>query len=207
MGDIQFISTSIVQAANQRKKLKELNYFFPLVGRLAIIEVDDETSSFFVDCSNAGVLFVHAAANEISISDIIGPKVVPSFVHSFFQLNEVKNYGGYTYNHVVVDGISFVLFFNSWAKVSQGSIELFKPPALRRWFPNGVEASVSIPNSCLTQIHEFIPPPLQHDGKITVYGGAEEGSMDIEACFLPETLQALVNDEEFMDSITIYVTI
>ncbi|XP_022735593.1 uncharacterized protein LOC111288917 [Durio zibethinus] len=36
----------------------------------------------------------------------------------------------------------------------------------------------------------------KHDGKITVYGGAEEGSTDSEAYFLPETLHALAIDEE-----------
>ncbi|TYJ28930.1 hypothetical protein E1A91_A06G034400v1 [Gossypium mustelinum] len=39
------------------------------------------------------------------------------------------------------------------------------------------------------------------DGKITLYCGAEEGSIDIEACLSPETLNALGNDEEFMDAI------
>ncbi|MBA0625749.1 hypothetical protein Godav_003520 [Gossypium davidsonii] len=39
------------------------------------------------------------------------------------------------------------------------------------------------------------------DGKITLFCGAEEGSIDIEACLSPETLNALGNDEEFMDAI------
>ncbi|XWS45245.1 hypothetical protein CRYUN_Cryun15aG0119800 [Craigia yunnanensis] len=40
-------------------------------------------------------------------------------------------------------------------------------------------------------------------GKITVYCGAEEGSIDIEACVSPETLDAGANDQEFMDTVTI----
>ncbi|XP_007021469.2 PREDICTED: uncharacterized acetyltransferase At3g50280 [Theobroma cacao] len=229
MGYIQFISNSIVRAANPKKevqrielapwdlmflamdyapkgllyyklKLKKegelgetivhqlktslsqtLDYFSPLAGRLATIELEDNTSSFFIDCNNAGVLFVHAAANGITISDIIGPSAVPSFVRTLFQLNEVKNYESTsqpllaiqvteladgifiscTYNHVVVDGTSFVHFFNCWAEISRGSIELAKPPALQRWFPNGIEGPVGIPNSYLTYGHDFIPPCLQ----------------------------------------------
>ncbi|XVF59384.1 hypothetical protein PTKIN_Ptkin07bG0271400 [Pterospermum kingtungense] len=39
----------------------------------------------------------------------------------------------------------------------------------------------------------------KYDGKLTLYCGAEEGSIDIEACLLPETLDAMANDREFMD--------
>lgn len=39
------------------------------------------------------------------------------------------------------------------------------------------------------------------NGKFTVFPGAEEGSIDFEACLLPETLQAILDDAEFMDSV------
>lgn len=39
-------------------------------------------------------------------------------------------------------------------------------------------------------------------GKITVYRGVEEGSIDIEACLSAETLEALSNDQEFMAAAT-----
>ncbi|PSR91202.1 Transferase protein [Actinidia chinensis var. chinensis] len=41
------------------------------------------------------------------------------------------------------------------------------------------------------------------DGKITLFPGAEEGSIDIEVCLSPETLLALGDDEEFMEAISI----
>ncbi|KAK8544457.1 hypothetical protein V6N13_056236 [Hibiscus sabdariffa] len=41
------------------------------------------------------------------------------------------------------------------------------------------------------------------DGKLTVFCGAEEGSIDVEACLLLETLEAMANDDEFMNSVTI----
>ncbi|KAL0352083.1 UNVERIFIED_CONTAM: protein ENHANCEDSUSCEPTIBILITY 1 [Sesamum calycinum] len=37
------------------------------------------------------------------------------------------------------------------------------------------------------------------DGRITICGGFEKGSLEIEACLFPETLSALVNDAEFME--------
>ncbi|KAM3379525.1 hypothetical protein P3S68_011939 [Capsicum galapagoense] len=40
------------------------------------------------------------------------------------------------------------------------------------------------------------------DGLITLFSGVEEGSVDIEVCLLPETLQALENDKEFMEAVT-----
>ncbi|OMO58114.1 Transferase [Corchorus olitorius] len=41
------------------------------------------------------------------------------------------------------------------------------------------------------------------DGKITLFCGVEEGSIDIEACLSPEALEAMGNDEEFMDSVAL----
>ena len=38
------------------------------------------------------------------------------------------------------------------------------------------------------------------DGKLTVFPGMEEGSMDFEACLSPETLQAMIDDSEFMET-------
>ncbi|WRX08991.1 hypothetical protein QQP08_001478 [Theobroma cacao] len=46
-------------------------------------------------------------------------------------------------------------------------------------------------------------PANKFDGKLTLFPGAEEGSLDIEACILPETLDAMANDQEFMDTVTI----
>ena len=41
------------------------------------------------------------------------------------------------------------------------------------------------------------------DGKITLFPGVEEGSIDIEVCLSPEKLLALGDDEEFMEAISI----
>ncbi|KAI5319292.1 PREDICTED: acetyltransferase [Prunus dulcis] len=39
------------------------------------------------------------------------------------------------------------------------------------------------------------------DGKLTVFPGAEEGSIDFEACLLPETIQTMMDDAEFMEAV------
>ena len=41
----------------------------------------------------------------------------------------------------------------------------------------------------------------KYDGKLTVFPGIEEGSMDFEACLSPETLQAMANDAELMEAL------
>ncbi|XVF15526.1 hypothetical protein REPUB_Repub09cG0161600 [Reevesia pubescens] len=161
-----------------------LDHFPPLAGRLASIEHnEDDTVSFFIDCNDAGALFVHATAEGVTISDILKPVYVPQIVQSFFPLNGVKNYEGTfkpllavqvteladgifigcTINHLVVDGSSFWHFFNSWAEISSGSIHLSKPPVLQRWFLDGINHSIHIPQSHFKRIHEeqFAQPPLQ----------------------------------------------
>ena len=44
-------------------------------------------------------------------------------------------------------------------------------------------------------------PSNKFDGSLTVFFGAEEGSMDFESCLSPETLQAMLEDAEFMDAL------
>ncbi|KAK9195737.1 hypothetical protein WN943_003862 [Citrus x changshan-huyou] len=39
-------------------------------------------------------------------------------------------------------------------------------------------------------------PGNKADGKITLFTGVEEGNVDIEACFLPETQQGMGHDTE-----------
>ncbi|CAN4095581.1 unnamed protein product [Withania somnifera] len=41
------------------------------------------------------------------------------------------------------------------------------------------------------------------DGKVTVFPGAEQGSIDMELCVVPHTLVAMDNDAEFMEFVTV----
>ncbi|KAL6220404.1 hypothetical protein ACLB2K_008160 [Fragaria x ananassa] len=44
-------------------------------------------------------------------------------------------------------------------------------------------------------------PANKNNGTLTVYPGAEEGSVEFEVCLLPETLHAMADDVEFMDAV------
>ncbi|TQD78443.1 hypothetical protein C1H46_036009 [Malus baccata] len=147
---------------------RTLDFFPPLSGRLATIHHDDNTTSFFINCNNAGALFVHAKAYGVTVSDINESGYVPrDVVHSFFPLNGAKNYEGTskpllavqvtelgdgifigcTVNHTVVDGTSFWHFFNSWSEISRGFDFVSKPPVLKRWLLDGTISPIRIPFS------------------------------------------------------------
>ncbi|XP_021293978.1 uncharacterized acetyltransferase At3g50280-like [Herrania umbratica] len=46
-------------------------------------------------------------------------------------------------------------------------------------------------------------PANKFDGRVTVHSGVEEGSIDIEICLAPPTFEAMENDNEFMDAVTV----
>lgn len=156
---------------NQIQHLKHslsstLAFFPPLAGRLEITDHKDNTVSCSVTCNNAGALFVHAAAENTCVGDILGCTYVPPIVDSFFPLTRVKNYEGtsqpllavqvtelvdgffigFTFNHAVVDGESTWLFINSWAKISRGCCnQVSKLITLERWFPSGIQHPIRFP--------------------------------------------------------------
>ncbi|XP_038998408.1 uncharacterized acetyltransferase At3g50280-like [Hibiscus syriacus] len=154
-----------------RTSLSDALVHFPLLaGRLATTRhEDDDTVSFFIDCNDAGAVFVHATADGVTVSDVVETGYVPSVVHSCFALNGIRNYEGVdnpllgiqvtdlvdgiflgcSMNHVVADGTSFWHFLNSWSEISRGSINLSKPPVFRRWFPDGMDTPIRIPRTCL----------------------------------------------------------
>ncbi|XP_028771551.1 uncharacterized acetyltransferase At3g50280-like [Neltuma alba] len=154
---------------NLRQSLSStLDFFPPLAGRFAVVQHHDggdSSSSFFIDCNNAGALFVEAVAPDTTVADILEPTYVPHVVSSFFPLNGLKNYEGttnpllgvqvtelndgiflgFTMNHAAVDGVSFWHFINSWSEISRGSNQISKPPLLQRWFPPDITRPIRIP--------------------------------------------------------------
>ncbi|KAK8644178.1 hypothetical protein V6N13_123493 [Hibiscus sabdariffa] len=197
-----------------------LHHFPLLAGRLATTRhEDDDTISFFVDCNDAGALFIHAAADGVTVSDIVNPVYVPSVVHSCFPLNRLQCYKGITkpllgvqvtdlldgifigcsINHVVADGTSFWHFLNSWSEISRGSANLAKPPVFERWFPDGMDIPIRIPRSCIdvNQCNDdFVLPPTRERifhfsketiGKLKAKANAETGTDKISS------LQALLS--------------
>jgi hypothetical protein len=163
-----------------------LHIFYPLVGRLAMAENDDDkTTSFFLDCNNLGAQFVHAVADDVTVADILEPIYVPDIVNSFFLMNGVLNYEGIskpllavqiteladgifigcTLNHCVVDGTSFWHFFNTWSEISRGNTNPTiptsqSPPIFQRCFLDDIiNFPIHIP--FLEPGEKFIPPPLK----------------------------------------------
>ena len=160
---------------------RALEFFPPLAGCLGVIKNNDNTSSFFIDCNNAGAHFIHAAVENITISDILEPVCVPRIVHSFFPLKGVCNYQGISepllavqvtelvdgffigcsMNHTVADGSSFWDFFNSWSEISRGLGNISQPPALTRWFPSDIDCPIRIPFSMKLMDEKSVVPPVQ----------------------------------------------
>ncbi|XP_057416823.1 protein ENHANCED PSEUDOMONAS SUSCEPTIBILITY 1-like [Lotus japonicus] len=153
-----------------------LAFFPPLAGRLVITRHhDNTTATSHITCNNAGALFVHAAAENTSVADILQPNYVPPIVHSFFALNGARNHEGtsqpllavqvtelldgifigFTVNHSVADGKSFWLFVNSWAEISRGSLKPSKSPVFQRWFPNDIEVPIRFPFTDQKQAHKY----------------------------------------------------
>ncbi|KAM6587635.1 hypothetical protein CsatA_010240 [Cannabis sativa] len=120
-----------------------LDILYPLAGRLVkTINTDDETTCFHVNCDGAGVLFVHAVTDGITVADILEPVIIPNdIVYPLFFLNGVPNYEAAvsnlpllavqvtelvdglfvacSANHAVIDGTSFWKFINVWSEISR----------------------------------------------------------------------------------------
>ncbi|KAF8030564.1 hypothetical protein BT93_E2869 [Corymbia citriodora subsp. variegata] len=158
----------------RRSLSSALSHFYPLAGRLATLrQTDPPLHAVFVDCSNSpGARFIHAAALNVSVADILRPTYVPSIVQSFFDHNWAVNHDGHSLsllsaqvteladgifiglsmNHVIGDGTSFWLFFNSWSEIFQAQergeddvVQLSRPPVLTRWFPENHPGPISLP--------------------------------------------------------------
>ncbi|KAK8686366.1 hypothetical protein V6N13_125391 [Hibiscus sabdariffa] len=144
---------------------RTLDFFAPLAGRLATIEHEDDTISLFIDCNNAGALFVHAVAYQITLSDLLEAVYVPEVVGAFFRFDGVKNIEGTSkpllvvqitelvdgisiacsMNHSVADGASFWHFFNSWSEISRGFDHLSKLPIFKRPVIGDIDYPIPIP--------------------------------------------------------------
>ncbi|XP_022735588.1 protein ENHANCED PSEUDOMONAS SUSCEPTIBILTY 1-like [Durio zibethinus] len=136
MGDIRFISTSIVQAANPKTEFER-------------IELASWDLMFLaMDYAPKGLLYYRP---QLQQDQKLGETL----------LNEVKNYEA-TYNPLLAVQVTELSEGSSLAALTimlwlmAHHLCILSIPGQK--FSKG---PVGIPNSCLTQIHEFIPPPLQ----------------------------------------------
>ncbi|KAI9077604.1 hypothetical protein K1719_040441 [Acacia pycnantha] len=157
-----------------------LDFYLPLAGRLAIIpNDDDDTSSVFITCNNAGVSFVHAIAENTTVADIVEPTYVPQILYSFFSPGTFKNFEGTRVPLLaiqvteLVDGIFIASstnhclaevkpgwdFWNTWAEISRNGLNHLgldsKPATSERWFPHGIniERPIRIPFKEMMENH------------------------------------------------------
>ncbi|KAM4091854.1 hypothetical protein ACJW30_09G167700 [Castanea mollissima] len=166
---------------------RTLDIFYPLAGRLVMVENDDDKStSFFVDSNNLGAQFVHAVADDVTVADILDPIYVPDIVNSFFLMNGILNHQGTskpllavqvtelvdgifigcTLNHCVADGSSFWHFFNTWSEISRGNNTnptSISPPIFQRCYFDGIiDFPLHIPfHHNEISDERSIPPPLK----------------------------------------------
>ena len=126
-----------------RKSLSEvLVFFYPLAGRLTTLA----DGVIYVDCNDAGVEFIEASADGLSVAEIIASDV-PPVVKQLFALNGALNLEGHslpllavqvtklrdglsvgcTLNHAIADGASLWHFFNSWAQLCKLGIPIITP--------------------------------------------------------------------------------
>ncbi|KAK9930008.1 hypothetical protein M0R45_027068 [Rubus argutus] len=141
---------------------RTLNIFYPLAGRLAVTENENNTLCIFIDCNDAGVQFVHAAADSVTLADILDSVYIPEdIVFNLIPMNEARNcdgiskpllavqvteladgiFIGCSINHSVADGTSYWHFFNTWSEISRsGSDHKISqtPPVFDRHFFDGV---------------------------------------------------------------------
>ncbi|KAF0900801.1 hypothetical protein E2562_035298 [Oryza meyeriana var. granulata] len=143
---------------------RALALYYPFAGRLVAVERGDGTVTVTLQCTGEGAEFVHAAAPDVAVSDIVSSLYTPSEVWSFYSFNLVLGadaatesrpllsvqvteladgvFIGMSMNHSVGDGTTFWEFMNAWSEINRrGGVvsddmrEISTPaPVFRRWF-------------------------------------------------------------------------
>uniref|UniRef100_A0A7N1A4U7 Uncharacterized protein n=1 Tax=Kalanchoe fedtschenkoi TaxID=63787 RepID=A0A7N1A4U7_KALFE len=175
------ITATVIQSLKSSLS-RVLNFFYPLAGRLAATDNKfDRTTSFRVECNDAGVEFVHAKADDsVTVAQVMECVRVPSsLISSLFGLNGVKNVEGVSkpllsvqvtelvdglflacsVNHAVADGTSFWHFLSSWSQISRGMETISIYPDLQRAYSGFPNVPIWVDIREETQ-RSFTPPPL-----------------------------------------------
>ncbi|KAG4121347.1 hypothetical protein ERO13_D11G200933v2 [Gossypium hirsutum] len=182
MAAVRLISTSTVHAANDRASSGTIDLNTWDIRNLQIGYIQKgllfPKPKLPLQYNSSGNMLIHhlktslshtlhcfpllAAADGVTISDIIKPVYVPSIVHSFFSLNGLHNYKGITHPllGIQITDLADGIFIG----ISKGSIYLSKPPVFQRWFPDGMDIPIRIPQSCVNveqNNEDFILPPVR----------------------------------------------
>ncbi|OMO58172.1 Transferase [Corchorus olitorius] len=207
-----------------------LDYFPPLAGRLSTVDHEkDDYISYFIDCNNVGALFIHATAD--SVTDLADDIDCRSFVigtrHRLQELPE--SYFGNAIQGTGVTMKAKELLEQGIGKAAMQinrMIASMTEQSLKSFLVSGaasprIASTDFMRNSSKVLVVNSSPrfnvygndfgwgKPIavrsgsenKSDAMTILFCGAEEGSIDIEACLSPETLEAMGNDEEFMDTV------
>ncbi|CAK7355084.1 unnamed protein product [Dovyalis caffra] len=215
----KFHETSLVQQLKTSIS-RTLDFFSPLAGRLATIEREDDTVSYFIDCNNEVARFIHAVVDGVALADILEPVFVPPIIYSFFPSNEVKDsesvskpllavqvtelvdgiFISCTMNHSVVDGPSLWNFFNSSSEICRGFGQISKPPVLERWLllngtscpPIRLPLSILKTNSKTTSNTQQLQDRHFHISKAKIAGLKAKANAEAGTDHTISSLQSLV---------------
>ncbi|KAJ8450958.1 hypothetical protein Cgig2_032583 [Carnegiea gigantea] len=169
-----------------------LVYFYPLAGRFETNKYEGEHACWiFLDCTKGpGARLIHASYVDLSVSDILSSTDVHPAVRSLFDLGErIVNYDGHTkallsiqvtelldgvfmgfsMNHSVVDGTSFIHFVSSLSEIfrsgpqgNEGPVKISRVPLYKMHAPEGYGPIFKLPH---LEPEEFIirydPGPLR----------------------------------------------
>ncbi|KAL5740439.1 hypothetical protein ACOSQ2_029619 [Xanthoceras sorbifolium] len=126
-----------------------LSHFPALAGRLHT----EPDGHVIILCNDAGIDFIEARANHLTIHDIIPPlQDVSDCFKEFFTFDRTLSYAGHSrplasvqvtvladgvfigcsVNHAVTDGTSFWHFFNTFAEICKGAKKISKSPDFSR---------------------------------------------------------------------------
>ncbi|KAK7290110.1 hypothetical protein RIF29_04301 [Crotalaria pallida] len=115
---------------------RALSVFPPLAGRF----ITDANGHIYITSNDVGVEFIHAAASELRIADLLSPTDVPHYFKELFPYHMKISYDarfspimavqvtdladgifiGCAVSHAAVDGTSLWNFFNTFAEVTKG---------------------------------------------------------------------------------------
>ncbi|KAK3129632.1 hypothetical protein QOZ80_6BG0482580 [Eleusine coracana subsp. coracana] len=152
---------------------RALDRFYPLAGCLTAEACGPDQLVISLCCNGEGAELVHAAAPEVTASDIAASLYVPPVVSSFFPCNGMLGTDAVTdapcpvlaaqvteladgvflamsLNHGVADGTTFWHLFNTWAEIhrrrdSDDYDLATPPPVLDRWFLGTCPVPVPLP--------------------------------------------------------------
>ncbi|KAL6220403.1 hypothetical protein ACLB2K_008159 [Fragaria x ananassa] len=78
-----------------------LNIFYPLAGRLSLVENQDNTTCLYINCNGFGANFVHAAADGVTVADILGPVYIPDDVRVISNVDSIITHESPTYINIL----------------------------------------------------------------------------------------------------------